>query len=214
MLPVSPLPQVDFPTISVNASQPGCSAEIMAATVATPLERQFGHIAGITEMTSSSQLGSTSITLQFDLNRNIDGAGARCSGCNQRCAQLLAGDLPANPTYRKVNPADAPILIVGLTSDSYDKGQLYDYASTSMAQRIAQVPGVGQVTVGGSSFPAVRVEVNPTQLNRYGLTLASVQAFCGCKTRIWRAARSWTGHLPRTSWPMGKSRALPSIGRS
>ncbi|MEI9937897.1 MAG: efflux RND transporter permease subunit [Pseudomonadota bacterium] len=176
VLPVSPLPQVDFPTISVSASQPGCSAEIMAATVATPLERQFGHIAGITEMTSSSQLGSTSITLQFDLNRNIDGAARDVEAAINAARSYLPANLPANPTYRKVNPADAPILIVGLTSDSYDKGQLYDYASTIMAQRIAQVSGVGQVTVGGSSFPAVRVEANPTQLSSYGLTLSAVQS--------------------------------------
>ncbi|MEI9952828.1 MAG: efflux RND transporter permease subunit [Pseudomonadota bacterium] len=176
VLPVSPLPQVDFPTISVSASQPGSSAEIMAATVATPLERQFGHIAGITEMTSSSQLGSTSITLQFDLSRNIDGAARDVQAAINAARSYLPANLPANPSYRKVNPADAPILILGLTSDSYDKGQLYDYASSVMAQRISQVSGVGQVTVGGSSFPAVRVEANPTQLNSYGLTLASLQS--------------------------------------
>jgi multidrug efflux pump len=176
VLPVSPLPQVDFPTISVNASLPGSSAEIMAATVATPLERQFGHIAGISEMTSSSQLGSTSITLQFELSRDIDGAARDVEAAINAARSYLPANLPANPTYRKVNPADAPIMIVGLTSDAYGRGQMYDYASTIMAQRISQVPGVGQVTVGGSSFPAVRVEVNPTQLSAYGLSLSTLQS--------------------------------------
>jgi multidrug efflux pump len=176
VLPVSPLPQVDFPTISVSAAQPGSSAEIMAATVATPLERQFGSIAGVTEMTSSSQLGSTAITLQFDLSRNIDGAARDVQAAINAARSYLPANLPANPTYRKVNPSDAPIMIVGLTSDSYSKGQLYDYASTIMAQRISQVSGVGQVTVGGASSPAVRVEANPTQLNSYGLTLTAIQS--------------------------------------
>ncbi|MET0413434.1 MAG: efflux RND transporter permease subunit, partial [Polyangiaceae bacterium] len=163
-------------TISVNASQPGSSAEIIAATVATPLERQFGRIAGITEMTSSSQLGSTSITLQFELSRDIDGAARDVQAAINAARSYLPANLPANPSYRKVNPADAPIMIVGLTSEVYGKGQLYDYASSIMAQRIAQVPGVGQVQIGGSSFPAVRVEVNPTQLSAHGLTLGSLGA--------------------------------------
>jgi multidrug efflux pump len=175
-LPVSPLPQVDFPTISVNASLPGASAEIMAATVATPLERQFARVAGITEMTSTSQLGSTAITLQFDLDRNIDGASRDVQAAINASRSYLPANLPANPTYRKVNPADAPIMILALTSDTYGPGQLYDYASTIMAQRIAQVPGVGQVTVGGSSFPAVRVAVNPTRLASAGIPLSSVQS--------------------------------------
>jgi multidrug efflux pump len=176
VLPVSPLPQVDFPTITVSASLPGASAEIMASTVATPLERQFGQIAGITEMTSSSQLGSTSITLQFDLRRNIDGAARDVEAAINASRSYLPANLPANPSYRKVNPADAPIMIVSLTSSTYGKGEMYDYASSIMSQRISQIPGVGQVTVGGSSFPAVRVEINPTQLNSYGLTLISVQS--------------------------------------
>jgi multidrug efflux pump len=176
VLPVSPLPQVDFPTITVSASLPGASAEIMASTVATPLERQFGQIAGVTEMTSSSQLGSTSITLQFDLRRNIDGAARDVEAAINASRSYLPANLPANPSYRKVNPADSPIMIVSLTSDTYGKGQMYDYASSIMAQRISQIPGVGQVTVGGSSFPAVRVEVNPTQLNSYGFTLTSIQS--------------------------------------
>ena len=176
VLPVSPLPQVDFPTISVNAALPGSSAEIMASTVATPLERQFGHIAGVSEMTSTSQLGSTAITLQFDLSRNIDGAARDVEAAINASRTYLPANLPSNPTFRKVNPADSPIMILSLTSDSYSKGQMYDYASSIMAQRISQVSGVGQVTVGGSSYPAVRVEVNPTQLNSYGLGLASIQA--------------------------------------
>ncbi len=173
-LPVSPLPQVDFPTISVGASLPGASPEIMASSVATPLERQFGRIAGITEMTSSSNLGTTSITLQFDLNRDINGAARDVQAAINAARSYLPANLPANPTYRKVNPADSPILVVALTSDVYDRGTLYDAASTIMQQRLSQVEGVGQVSVGGSSLPGVRVDVNPTQLNSYGLGLQDV----------------------------------------
>ena len=173
-LPVSPLPQIDFPTISVGASLPGASPEIMASSVATPLERQFGRIAGITEMTSSSYLGTTSVTLQFDLNRNIDGAARDVQAAINAARSYLPSNLPANPTYRKVNPADAPIMIVALTSTVYDRGKLYDAASTIMQQRLSQIQGVGQVTVGGSSLPGVRVDVNPTQLNNYGLGLQDV----------------------------------------
>jgi multidrug efflux pump len=174
VLPVSPLPQIDFPTISVAASLPGASPEIMASSVATPLERQFGRIAGITEMTSASFLGTTSITLQFDLNRNIDGAARDVQAAINAARSYLPTNLPANPTYRKVNPADSPIMVLGLTSNVYDRGKLYDAASTIMAQRLSQVQGVGQVTVGGSSLPGVRVDVNPTQLNGYGLGLQDV----------------------------------------
>jgi|HubBroStandDraft_1064217.scaffolds.fasta_scaffold06323_6 multidrug efflux pump len=173
-LPVSPLPQIDFPTISVGASLPGASPEIMASSVATPLERQFGRIAGITEMTSSSNLGTTSVTLQFDLNRNIDGAARDVQAAINAARSYLPTNLPANPTYRKVNPADSPIMIVGLTSDIYDRGVLYDAASTIMQQRLSQIQGVGQVNVGGSSLPGVRVDVNPTQLSSYGLGLQDV----------------------------------------
>jgi multidrug efflux pump len=176
VLPVSPLPQVDFPTISVSASLPGGSPEIMASSIATPLERQFGHIAGITEMTSSSSLGSTSITLQFDLSRNIDGAARDVEAAINAARTYLPANLPANPTYRKVNPADAPIMILGLTSDKYSKPQLYDYASSIVAQKLSQLPGVGQVNVGGGAGPSVRVEVDPTKLNSYGLTLPAVQS--------------------------------------
>jgi multidrug efflux pump len=176
LLPVSPLPQVDFPTISVQASLPGASPEVMASSVATPLERQFGHIAGVTEMTSTSTLGSTSVTLQFDLNRNIDAAARDVQAAINAARSYLPANLPSNPTYRKVNPADAPILIVALTSDVYNQGHLYDIASTVIQQKLSQVEGVGQVVVGGSSLPAVRVDVNPTQLNAYGLGLEDVRS--------------------------------------
>ncbi|MGO9167373.1 MAG: multidrug efflux RND transporter permease subunit [Candidatus Sulfotelmatobacter sp.] len=176
VLPVSPLPQVDFPTISVSASLPGASAQIMASSVATPLERQFGHIAGASEMTSASSLGSTSITIQFDLSRNIDGAARDVEAAISAARSYLPANLPANPTYRKVNPADSPIMIIGLTSTKFDTGKLYDEASTVMEQKLSQIQGVGQVVVGGSSLPSVRVDVDPTQLNSYGLTLANVQA--------------------------------------
>ena len=176
VLPVSPLPQVDFPTISVSAGLPGASPDITASSIATPLERQFSHIAGVTEMTSSSSLGSTSITLQFDLSRDIDGAARDVEAAINAARTYLPANLPANPTYRKVNPADAPILILGLTSDKYDKPTLYDEASSVIAQRLSQISGVGQVTVGGGSGPSVRVEVNPTLLNSHGLTIQNVQS--------------------------------------
>ncbi len=176
VLPVSPLPQVDFPTISVSASLPGASAQIMASSVATPLERQFGHIAGVTEMTSSSSLGSTNVTLQFDLNRNIDAAARDVEAGINAARTYLPANLPSNPSYRKVNPADSPIMILGLTSDKYDRETMYDAASTIMEQKLSQIQGVGQVGVGGGAYPSVRVDVNPTQLNHYGVTMAQVQA--------------------------------------
>jgi multidrug efflux pump len=176
VLPVSPLPQVDFPTISVSASLPGASAEIMASTVATPLERQFGHIAGVSEMTSTSALGATNVTLQFDLGRNIDGAARDVQAAIAAARTYLPANLPADPTYRKVNPADSPIMVASLTSDTYSTQQLYDYASTIIAQRLSQIAGVGQVTIGGSSLPAVRVDVDPTQLASYGLTMRDVSS--------------------------------------
>jgi multidrug efflux pump len=176
VLPVSPLPQVDFPTISVSASLPGGSPEINASSIATPLERQFSHIAGVTEMTSSSSLGSTSITLQFDLSRDIDGAARDVEAAINAARTYLPANLPANPTYRKVNPADAPIMILGLTSDKYDKPTLYDEASSVIAQKLSQIAGVGQVTVGGGAGPSVRVEVNPTLLSSHGLTIKNVQS--------------------------------------
>jgi multidrug efflux pump len=176
VLPVSPLPQVDFPTISVNASLPGASAEIMASSVATPLERQFGHIAGVTEMTSSSSLGSTNVTIQFDLSRNIDGAARDVEAAINAARTYLPANLPANPTYRKVNPADAPIMILGLTSDKYGPDKIYDEASTVLQQKLSQIQGVGQANAGGGALPSVRVEVNPEKLASYGLALSNVQS--------------------------------------
>ena len=176
VLPVSPLPQVDFPTISVSASLPGASAQIMAASVATPLERQFSHIAGVTEMTSSSSLGSTSVTLQFDLSRNIDGAARDVEAAINAARTYLPINLPSNPSYRKVNPADAPIMILGLTSNKYDVTKVYDLASTILEQKLSQIQGVGQVGVGGGATPSVRVEVDPKKLESFGLTLGTVQS--------------------------------------
>ena len=175
ILPVSPLPQVDFPTISVSASLPGASPETMASSVATPLERQFGRIASVTEMTSSSSLGSTSITMQFDLNRNIDAAARDVQAAINAARGYLPANLPSNPTYRKVNPADSPIVLLALTSPILSKAQMYDAASSIMAQKLAQITGVGQVSVGGSALPGVRVELNPTALNKYGIGLEQVR---------------------------------------
>ena len=175
VLPVAPLPQVDFPTINVGASLPGASAQIMAASVATPLERQFSRIAGVTEMTSSSTLGNTSITLQFDLNRNIDGAARDVQAAINAARTYLPTNLPSNPSYHEVNPANAPIMVLGLTSNKYDVTKVYDLASTLLVQKISQIQGVGQVDVGGGATPAVRVEVNPTKLESYGLTLGNVE---------------------------------------
>jgi multidrug efflux pump len=173
-LPVSPLPQVDFPTISVGASLPGASPETMATSVATPLERQFGRIASVTEMTSSSSLGTTGITLQFDLNRNIDAAARDVQAAINAARSNLPADLPSQPSYRKVNPADAPIVIIAMTSDVYTMGRMYDVADSILAQKISQVPGVGQVFVGGGASPAVRVEVDPAKLNDRGIALSTV----------------------------------------
>src|SRR5580692_4180892 len=176
VLPVSPLPEVDFPTISVGASLPGASAEIMASSVATPLERQLGHIAGVTEMTSASSIGSTSITIQFDLSRNIDGAARDVEAAINAARSYLPANLPSNPTYRKVNPADAPIMIIGLTSEKFGPDKLYDEASTIVQQRLSQIQGVGQVNAGGGALPSVRVEVNPTKLASLGLAMSNLQA--------------------------------------
>src|SRR6266550_3284444 len=174
-LPVAPLPQVEFPVIQVSAGLPGASPETMASAVATPLERQFGRIAGINEMTSSSGLGSTSITMVFDLNRNIDAAARDVQAAINAARSQLPANLPGNPTYRKVNPSDAPIMILTLTSDTVDKGHMYDAASSILQQKLAQTQGVGQVTVGGGALPAVRVDVNPTLLNSFGLGLEDIR---------------------------------------
>src|SRR5262249_32027210 len=161
------LPQVDFPTITVGASLPGASPETMASAVATPLERQFGRIAAVTEMTSSSSLGSTSITLQFDLDRDINAAARDVQAAINAALGYLPATLPSNPNYRKFNTSDSPILVLWLPSSTLSKGQMYDAASTVIAQSPAQIDGVGQVIVGGGALPAVRVELNPAMLNAY-----------------------------------------------
>lgn len=168
LLPVSPLPQIDFPVISVSASLPGASPETMATSVATPLERALGSISGVNEMTSSSSLGSTRIILQFDMDRDINGAARDVQAAINAAQSLLPSGMPSRPTYRKANPSDAPIVILTLTSDVYSPGELYDYASTQLAQKISQLEGVGDVSVGGSSLPAVRVELNPQALFNQG----------------------------------------------
>ncbi|UIM96659.1 multidrug efflux RND transporter permease subunit MdtC [Yersinia ruckeri] len=175
LLPVSPLPQVDFPVISVSASLPGADPETMASSVATPLERALGRIAGVNEMTSSSSLGSTRIILQFDLNRDINGAARDVQAALNAAQSLLPSGMPNRPTYRKVNPSDAPIMILTLTSDTYNQAQLYDLASTKLAQKIAQTAGVSDVSVGGSSLPAVRIELNPSALFNQGVSLDAVR---------------------------------------
>ncbi len=175
LLPVAPLPQVEFPTIQVSAGLPGASPETMASSVATPLERQFGRIAGVTEMTSSSQLGSTSIVLQFDLSRNIEAAARDVQAAINAARGQLPAALPMNPRYRKVNPADSPILIIALTSDRYEVSRMYDAADSILAQKLAQVEGVGQVFVGGGAKPAVRVELNPKLLNGYGIGTTQIR---------------------------------------
>ncbi|MFO1044031.1 MAG: multidrug efflux RND transporter permease subunit [Planctomycetaceae bacterium] len=197
MLPVSSLPQVDYPSIGVNASLPGASPETMASAVATPLERQFGRIAGISEMTSASSLGSTSITMQFDLNRDINAAARDVQAAINAARGQLPANMPNNPSYRKVNPADAPIMIIAITSESHTKPMMYDAAATILAQRLAQVQGVGQVSIGGGSAPAVRVDVNPTVLNHFGIGLEEVRAVLGAananrpKGQIANGDRAW-----------------------
>jgi multidrug efflux pump len=175
LLPVAPLPQVEYPTIYVHAGLPGASPETMASSVATPLERQFGRIAGVSEMTSNSQYGSTGIVLQFDLNRSIEAAARDVQAAINAARGQLPANLPSNPTYRKVNPADAPIMILALTSDAYRTPKLYDAADSILAQKLSQIEGVGQVNVGGGAKPAVRVELNPYVLNQYGIGTATVR---------------------------------------
>src|ERR1700722_18799041 len=171
LLPVAPLPEVDFPTISVRAQLPGASPEVVATSVATPLERHLGQIADVTEMTSSSTVGTTRINLQFGLDRDINGAARDVQAAINAAFADLPTNLRSNPTYKKVNPADAPILIIALTSDTITRGGLYDAASTVLAQKLSQIQGVGQVIVGGSALPAVRVELNPFALQKYGIGL-------------------------------------------
>src|ERR1700686_2868692 len=196
-LPVAPLPQVEFPVIQVSAGLPGASPETMASAGATPLERQFGRIAGINQMTSTSQLGSTSIVLQFDLSRNIDGAARDVQAAINAARSQLPSYLPGNPTYRKVNPADAPIMILALTSETIPLPKIYDAADSVLAQKLAQVDGVGQVFVGGGAKPAVRAEVNPTLLSKLGVGVEQVRAALGAanankpKGELANAVNAW-----------------------
>lgn len=175
LLPVAPLPQVDFPVVVISASLPGAAPEIMASSVATPLERSLGRISGVSEMTSTSSLGSTRIILVFDFDRDINGAARDVQAAINAAQSLLPTGMPSRPTWRKVNPSDAPIMIMTLTSDTYSPGQLYDYASTQLAQKLSQIQGVGDVTVGGSSLPAVRVALNPLALFNQGVSLDDVR---------------------------------------
>ncbi|HUO44160.1 MAG TPA: efflux RND transporter permease subunit [Burkholderiales bacterium] len=197
LLPVAPLPQVDFPTIAVQAQLPGASPETMAATVAAPLERALGRIAGVNEITSQSSLGSTRVILQFDLDRDIDGAARDVQAAINAAHSLMPTGMPSNPTYRKMNPAEAPIMIIALTSDVLDQAQIYDAASTIVAQKLSQVKGIGQVSVGGSASPAVRVELNPTALNKYGIGIEDVRSALGAananrpKGNVEQGDRNW-----------------------
>jgi multidrug efflux pump len=195
-LPVSPLPQVDFPTISVRAQMPGASPQVMATTVATPLERHLGQIADVTEMTSSSTVGATRITLQFGLDRDINGAARDVQAAINAARVDLPANLRSNPTYKKSNPADAPILVLALTSDILTRGAMYDAATTVLAQRLSQIDGVGEVTVSGSALPAVRVELTPQALFKYGIGLEDVRA----------ALSSANAHSPKGSIDVGDLR--------
>jgi len=195
-LPVSPLPQVDFPTISVQATLPGGSPEDVAVTVASPLEKHLGQIADVTEMTSTSSVGSVRITLQFGLNRDINGAARDVQAAINAARADLPTSLRSNPTYKKVNPADAPILILTLTSDTASRGDLYDAASTVLAQKLSQVEGIGEVVVGGSSLPAVRVDLIPSALFKYGIGLEDVRA----------ALSSANAHSPKGGIDVGDKR--------
>src|ERR1039458_936266 len=197
-LPVASLPRVDFPVIGVGASLPGADPQTMASAVATPLERQFGRISGVNQMTSTSQLGSTSIALQFDLTRNIDAAGRDVQAAINAARSQLPANLPSNPSYRKANPADAPILILALTSDTETVPQMYDAADSILAQKLAQVSGVGQVFVGGAAQPGVRAEVNPMLLNKLGIGLDTVRNALNlanankAKGQVSNGTTSWT----------------------
>src|SRR5512142_265670 len=176
LLPVAPLPNVDMPVIFVQAQMPGASPETMSTSVATPLERHLGSIAGVNEMTSTSSVGSTRIALQFDISRDIDGAARDVQAAIVAARVDLPASLRSNPTYRKINPADQPVLILALTSDTLTPGQIYDSASTILQQKLAQVDGIGQVQLGGSSLPAVRIDLNPRALFKYGIGLEDVRA--------------------------------------
>ncbi|HQR81861.1 MAG TPA: efflux RND transporter permease subunit, partial [Thiotrichales bacterium] len=174
-LPAAPLPQVDFPVISVNANLAGASPEVMASSVATPLEKALGQLAGVNEITSTSTLGKTSINIQFDLNRDIDGAARDVQAAIQAARSFLPSGMTSNPTYKKANPADAPIMVLSLTSDTLSRGQLFDMADTILAQRLAQIEGIGQVVVGGGASPAIRIQVDSQALAHYQLALEDVR---------------------------------------
>ena len=200
MLPVAPLPQVEFPVIQVQATLPGASPETMASSVATPLERQFGRIAGVTEMTSTSLLGACTVVLQFDLSRNVDAAARDVQAAINAARSQLPANLPNNPKYRKVNPADLPVMILALTSEVLPVGRMYDAADSILAQKLSQVEGIGQVVVGGGAKPAVRVRVDPARLSQIGLTLEQVRAALGTvnankpKGELADATTAWTIH--------------------
>src|SRR5215469_10874227 len=196
LLPVSPLPQVDFPTIQVTAQLPGASPETVATSVATPLERHLGQIADVTEMTSSSSVGQAQITLQFGLDRSIDGAARDVQAAINAARVDLPSSLRSNPTYRKVNPADSPITILAMTSDTLTRGQIYDAASTVVQQALSQIDGIGQVVISGASLPAVRVELNPLALFKYGIGLEDVRA----------ALASANAHSPKGAIEQGEER--------
>src|SRR5499433_885128 len=194
-LPVAPLPRIDFPTIAVGAGLPGASPETMASSVAAPLERQFGRISGVTQMTSSSTYGSTSVVLQFDLNRDINAAARDVQAAINAARSQLPADLPGQPGYRKVNPADAPILLLSLTSTNVKPTEIFDAADSILAQKLAQVEGVGQVFTCGSSRPAVRVSVNPALINSYGISLEQVRnALRGANANLAKGSLSDNQH--------------------
>src|ERR1700742_217639 len=182
MLPIAPLPQVDFPTIQINASLPGASPETMASSVAQPLERQLAQIPGIAQMTSTSSLGSTAVTIQFDLNRNIDGAANDIQGAINAASGQLPKNLPSPPTYRKVNPADSPIMLLSATSDTVPLTRLSDAIDVQLGQQISQITGVAQVFIGGQQTPSIRIQVDPAKLVAKGLSLEDIRAHIAINT--------------------------------
>jgi multidrug efflux pump len=219
LLPVAPLPSVDLPVIFVMAQMPGASPETMSSSVATPLERHLGAIADVDEMTSSSSVGSTSVVLQFGLDRDIDGAARDVQAAINAARADLPAALRSTPTYRKINPADQPVLILALTSDTLSPGQIYDSASTILQQKLSQLPGIGQVQLGGSSLPAVRVDLNPRALFKYGIGFEGVRAaLTPTRPRVrWKRARNAIRFTSTTkpvrrpisarwSWPIGTAR--------
>src|SRR5215470_6715458 len=209
LLPIAPLPQVDFPTISVQAQLPGASPDTMAATVAAPLERQFGQIAGITQMTSVSTLGSTSITLQFELNRNVDAAAQDVQAAITAAGRQLPQTLSTPPTYRKVNPADSPILILAAHSDTLPLTTVDDFADNVVAQQISQITGVAQVTIGGEQKPAIRVQVDPAKLQTRGLTLEDMR---GVLTKATTNAAKGSINTDRQSFTIAANDQLTKSG--